>query len=127
MLELHINQMITECVYQSNQCLSPLTIESHSWGGVPDTILCDQVCQYLAADRWFLYVSFINENLTKTIYNVTGILLKVASNTITITPELYKTSLKIQKMLYFKLFIIPIESCYYFIDIVRTSVHITLL
>jgi len=39
-------------------------LESHSWRGVLDTTLCDTVCQWLAAGRWFSYgtpVSSTNE------------------------------------------------------------------
>jgi hypothetical protein len=41
-----------------------------------DTTLCNKVCQWLAAGRWFSPVSSTNK---------TGILLKVALNTITLT------------------------------------------
>jgi hypothetical protein len=52
--------------YLCNQCLSPLSceIEPHSWRGVLDTTLCDKVCQWLAAGRWFSLgtpVSFTNK------------------------------------------------------------------
>ena len=52
--------------YLCNQCLSPLTL----WVGilfrrdVLDTILCDKVCQWLAAGRWYspgTPVSFTNK------------------------------------------------------------------
>ena len=38
-----------------NQCLSPLKlwIRTRSWRGVLNTTLCDKVCQWLGADRWF--------------------------------------------------------------------------
>jgi hypothetical protein len=42
--------------YLCNQCLSPLwrcEFESRSWRGVLDTTLCNKVCQWLAASRWF--------------------------------------------------------------------------
>ena len=65
--------------YQCNQCLSPLT-----WVLIPhrrvvlDTTLCDKVCQWLPAGRWFSPVSSTN----KTYHcNITEILLKVALNT----------------------------------------------
>ena len=59
--------------------------EPHSWRGVLDTTLCDKVCQWLAAGRWFppgIPVSF-----NKTGRNdVTEILLKVVLNTINPNP-----------------------------------------
>jgi len=51
-----------------------------------DTTLCDKVCQWLAAGRWFSLdtpVSFTNKT---DLYDTTKILLKVALNTITLTP-----------------------------------------
>jgi hypothetical protein len=41
--------------YLCNQCLSPLKLWVRTLlrRGVLDTILCDKVCQWLAADRWF--------------------------------------------------------------------------
>ena len=42
--------------YLCNKCISHWSyeFESHSWQGVVNTTLCDQVCQWLPADRWFL-------------------------------------------------------------------------
>jgi len=41
--------------YLCNQCLSPLTlwVRISLMRGVLDTTLCDEVCQWLAAGRWF--------------------------------------------------------------------------
>ena len=41
--------------YLCNQCLSPpmLWIRIPFWRGVLDTTLCDKVCQWLVAGRWF--------------------------------------------------------------------------
>ena len=46
------------CDYLYNQCLSPpkLWVRTPLWRGVPDTTLCDQVCQWLATGRCFLQV-----------------------------------------------------------------------
>ena len=49
--------------------------------GAPDPILCDKVCQRLAAGLWFSPVSSTN----KTDRHITEILLKVALNNITLT------------------------------------------
>jgi hypothetical protein len=56
--------------------------EPCSWRGVLDTTLCDQVCQWLATDRWFspgTPVSSINKTDR---HDITEILLKVVLNTI---------------------------------------------
>jgi hypothetical protein len=47
--------------------------------GVLNTILCDKVCQWLAAGRWFSPVSSTNKT---DCHNITEIVLKVALNTI---------------------------------------------
>ena len=35
--------------YLCNRCISPLKL----WWGVPDTTLCDKVCQWVATGQWF--------------------------------------------------------------------------
>ena len=60
--------------------------ESYSWQDVLDTTLCDKVCHCLVAGLWFYLgtpVSLTNKT------DITVILLKVALNTITLTPELH--------------------------------------
>jgi hypothetical protein len=52
--------------------------------GVLDTTLWDQVCQWLAAGQWFSPISSIN--ITDR-HDIAKILLKVALNTITLTPK----------------------------------------
>ena len=79
--------------YIYNQCLSPLTherceLEYHSWQSVFDTTPCDKVCQWLPAGRWFspdTRVSFTNEIGH---HGIAEILLKMALNTMTLTPYL---------------------------------------
>ena len=67
--------------YQCNQYLSPLTL----WARISlrrcvlDTTVCDKVCQWLAAGRWFSPVSSTNKT---DCHNITEIVLKVALNTI---------------------------------------------
>ena len=77
--------------YLCNQCLSPLIL----WVGIPfrrgvlNTTLCDKVCQWLATGRWFSQdtpVSFTNKTNH---HDITEMLLKVALNTITLTPVLH--------------------------------------
>ena len=52
--------------------------------GVPCTTLCDKVCQFLATCRWFSPVSSTNKSDR---HDIAEILLKVALNTITLTPH----------------------------------------
>ena len=81
------------CNYPCNQCLSPLTlwVQISLRRGVRDTkctTLCEKVCQWLAAGRWFSLgtpVSSINKTDR---HDIAEILLKVALNTITLTPPI---------------------------------------
>jgi hypothetical protein len=71
-----------------NQSLPPPKLwvfKSHSWQGVLDTILCDEVCQWLAAGLWFsICTPFSSTNKTDR-HDITEILLKVPLNSGTIT------------------------------------------
>jgi hypothetical protein len=64
-----------------NLCLSPLTlwVRTPLRRGVLDTTLCDKVCQWLTTGWWFFSVSSTNKTDR---HDITGILLKVALNTI---------------------------------------------
>ena len=71
--------------YLCNQCRSPLKL----WVRIPlrrsvlDTTVCDQLCQWLAAGRWFFSGTPISStNKTCRHVDMTEILLKVALNTI---------------------------------------------
>ena len=66
--------------YLCNQCLSPLKLlESILWQGVLDTTLCDKVCQWLAADRWFSPGTAVSSNNKTDRHEITEILMKVAA------------------------------------------------
>ena len=52
---------------------------------VLDTILCDKVCQWLAAGRWIVTGTSGSATNKTDRYNVTEILLKVALNTVILT------------------------------------------
>ena len=55
-----------------------------SWWSVPDTTLCDKICLWLAAVRWF-YPGTTPSTINKTdLHDITEILLKLALNTITL-------------------------------------------
>jgi hypothetical protein len=45
-------------------------LESNSWLGVLDTPLCDKVCRFLAAGRWFSLLSFTNKTDRHNITNI---------------------------------------------------------
>ena len=72
--------------YMCKQCISPQTlwVRIPPRRGVLDTTLCDKVCQWLAAGRWFspgIPVSSTNKTDRHGIIKI----LKVTLNTITIT------------------------------------------
>jgi hypothetical protein len=52
---------------------------------VLDTTLCDKVCQWLAAGRWFSPGTLISSTNKTDSHDIIEILLKVALNTITIS------------------------------------------
>ena len=58
--------------------------ESRSWRGVLDIILCDKVCQWLAAGRWFSPVSSTNK-IDR--HDITEIVLKEVLSAITLPPN----------------------------------------
>ena len=75
--------------YLCNQCLSPLTLCVWillRWG-VLNTTLCDKVCQCLAAGQWFYPGTPVYSTNKTDHQDITEILLKVALNTKTITPN----------------------------------------
>ena len=55
--------------------------------GVLDTTLCDKVCQWLAADRWFSPGTSVSSTNKTDRHDITEILLKVVLNTIALTQE----------------------------------------
>jgi hypothetical protein len=57
--------------------------ESHSWLDVLDATLCDKVCQWLEAGRWFSPGTPVSSTNKIDRHDITEILLKVALNTIT--------------------------------------------
>ena len=63
--------------------------------GVLDTTLCDKVCQWLSADRWFSPGTLFSSTNKTDCHNITEILLKVALNTIKPTSK-YKWSLTLK-------------------------------
>ena len=68
--------------YLCNQCPSPLMM----WVWLPlrmrCTTLCDKVCQWLATGRWFSPCTPVSSTNKTDRHDITGILLKVALNTI---------------------------------------------
>ena len=83
--------------YLCNQCLSPLTL----WVRIPfrrgtlDTTLCDKVCQRHTAGWWFSPGNPVSSTNKTDCHDITEILLKVALNTINVTPNLYPNTYEI--------------------------------
>ena len=59
--------------------------EPRSWRDVLDTILCDNVCLWLATGQWFSPGTPVSSTNTNDRHDMSEILLKVALNTITLT------------------------------------------
>ena len=70
--------------YLCNQCLSPpkLWVRIPFRWGVLDTTLCDEVCQWLAAGRWFYPGTSVSSTKKTDRHDITEILLKMAFNTV---------------------------------------------
>ena len=72
--------------YICNQCLSPLML----WVRISKTTRCtalrDKVCQWLTTGRWFSPGTPVSSTKKTDRHDITEILLKVASNTITLAP-----------------------------------------
>jgi hypothetical protein len=76
--------------YICNQCLLPLTLWVWTllrWG-LLDTTLCDRACQWLVTGRWFSPGTPFSSTNKTDCHDITEILLKVALNTMTLTPLL---------------------------------------
>ena len=75
--------------YLWNQCLSPLMlwIRTALRLGVLDTTLCDKVCQWLVAGRWFSLGTLDSSTNKTDCHNIAEILLKVMLNTISHKPS----------------------------------------
>ena len=71
----------TTCAISAYHNLS-CEFEPHSWRGVPDTTLCDKVCQFLVTGRWFSPSTLVSSSNKTDRHDVTGILLILALNTI---------------------------------------------
>ena len=70
--------------YLCNQCISPLTLWVRTplrWG-VFYTVLCDQVCQWPWAGRWFSPDTPVSSTNKTGRHNITEMLLKAALNTL---------------------------------------------
>ena len=69
--------------YLCYQCLSPLKlwVQTPLSRGVLDTTLCDLVCQWLAAGRWFYPRPLVSSTNKTDHHDITEILLNVALNT----------------------------------------------
>ena len=82
------------CIYNylCNQYLSPLTlwVQIQPRRGVLDITLCDKVCQWLAAGRWFSRGTQVSSTNKTDHHDINEILLKVALNTITLTLHIGK-------------------------------------
>jgi hypothetical protein len=63
-----------------------------TWRGVLVTTLCDKVCQWPPAGRWFSPGTLVSSTNKTDRHAITEILLKVALNTITLTPTFAMSS-----------------------------------
>jgi hypothetical protein len=64
---------------------------------VVDTTLCDKVCQWLAAGRWFSPGTLVSSTCKIDHHDITEILLKVALNTITLNPVTFSINIDLKE------------------------------
>ena len=84
--------------YLCNQCPSSLTL----WVRIPlHTTLCYKVSQWLAAGRWLSPGTLVSSTNKTDRHDITEILLKVALNTITLTPNPIKVTNLLNKLFNF--------------------------
>ena len=96
-------------VYHHKSC----QLESRSWRGVFDTILCDKVCQWPVAGQWFSLGTLVSSTNKIDRHDIAEILLKVALNITTVTLNILMLAFCI---MYFVLFVlvlwfVPIVGC----------------
>ena len=77
----------TTCAISAYHHKSCCEFKSRSWRDVLDTALCDKVCQWLAAGWWFSLCPPDSSTNKIDRHDTTEILLKVALNTIALTPS----------------------------------------
>jgi hypothetical protein len=83
-LRLHINLILIVTIY----CWV-LWVQIPPMLGVLDATLCDQVCQWLAAGRWFSLCTPVSSTNKTDRHNIAEILLKVVLSTIILTSNRY--------------------------------------
>jgi hypothetical protein len=71
--------------YLCNQCISPLTLWVRISIRARCTTLCDKVCQWLVAGRWFSLSPPVSSTNKTDRHAIPKILLKVSLSTITLT------------------------------------------
>jgi hypothetical protein len=69
-----------------NQCLSPQRVRISERQGVIDTTLCDKVCQWIAASRWFFPGTLVSSTNKADRHDITEIFCREALSTI-INPQ----------------------------------------
>ena len=84
---------IIDIKYLFNCCLSPLMLRVRIplRPDVLDTTLCDKVCHWLAAVRWFFQGTPVSSTNKTYLHDITELLLKVSLSTITLTPWPWNT------------------------------------
>jgi hypothetical protein len=76
--------------YLCNQCLTPLKLWVRISIRARCATLCDKVCQWLVTGQWFSLCTPVSSTNKTDRHDITEILLKVALNTITLTPNQWK-------------------------------------
>ena len=86
-IEAIVGVIVWKLGLQLTTCAISYEFESGSWRGLFDTTLCDKVCQWLKASRWFSPGTLVSSTNKTDRHDITEILLKVVLTTINHIPD----------------------------------------
>ena len=94
-------------------------LESNSWRGVLDTTLCDDVCQWFAAGRWFSLDIPVSSTNNTDRHDITEIVVKVALNAMLCLPWLSKPDVEVHRVYEFSYATILKRKRYFVFNVVN--------
>ena len=115
------------CNYLCNQCLLPLMLWVWILIRARRTTLCDKVCHWLATGRWFSLGTLISSTNKTNRNDITEILLKIAINTITLTPNSLYVGLTIIIMAYMECCILQNQGVPIYVSSIRQVVYLKVM
>jgi hypothetical protein len=130
--KLYISVIYAISAYRHQSC----EFELRSWRAILDTTLCDKVCQWLSAGRWYSPGTPVSSTNKTERHNITEILLKVTLNTInqpyiSICKWVYFLDINCFSILYFRTHTqggtTQLQMCHHQIDTVIEVIDLVLI